>query len=709
MPRAARVRISPWSSARIAPPTAVPSISLAGKVHRTRLADDHDFDLPRVLELALDLARDQLGELARLAVVDRVGRHDHAHLPTGLDREHLLDPRELRRNLFELREPLDVRLERLSSRAGTGPGDGVGGLHDDADGRLVRRVVVVRGDAVDHRRMLAVLGRDFHAQLDVRAIMLVRENLADVMQQRAAFGELGVELQLGGDDPRKPGDFLRMLEDVLPVRRAVAHPADELHELRVHPLDARLVHRLLAGLDDRRFDLDARLLDHFLDAARVDAPVGDQSLQREATHLAAYGVEARDHDRVGRVVDDDIDAGGGFEGPDIPPLTADDAALHFVGREGHGRDGGFGRGFGREPLNGQGEGFLCFLVRSLAGLLLQVAREGRGLVPGFVLQAAQQLLLRFLCREAGDLLEPRARFELDGRERTLALREGTPATVERPLPLVQAALPLLQRLLTPLAFPPPAREILLKRLARLDKFFLGRQHHALTCIREQPLAFRRRRPGGRFRDPSLHPPSRCIERQPRGHATSREGRENCQPVRHRIYLQHHSAGGGASILAYIWPTTAFRLPGGRSLVRSSASAASRAATSRSPFLAWNSSFVMSSAARMAALCVSTMGPWESTFFNAWSTYAATSRVYSGGRSDRTVYSSPPIMTLTACFLVLTGPPLLPPPLPVHCPHRRPKRRSRPPPPPPPLSPSYPKLILQRRKTPLLERDHVRLA
>src|SRR5207247_9598931 len=34
--------------------------------------------------------------------------------------------------------------------------------------------------------------------------------------------------------------------------------------------------------------------------------------------------------------------------------------------------------------------------------------------------------------------------------------------------------------------------------------------------------------------------------------------------------------------------------------------------------------------------------------------AATSRVYSGGRSDRTVYSSPPIITLTACFLVLTG-------------------------------------------------------
>src|SRR6059058_2931678 len=106
--------------------------------------------------------------------------------------------------------------------------------------------------------------------------------------------------------------------------------------------------------------------------------------------------------------------------------------------------------------------------------------------------------------------------------------------------------------------------------------------------------------------------------------------------------------------------TAFRFPGGSSLVRSSASAASRAATSRSPFFAWNNSLVMSSAARIAALCVSTIGPSANTFFSAWSTYAATSRVYSGGKSDRTVYSSPPIITLTACFLVLThGPPALP--------------------------------------------------
>src|SRR5439155_1413592 len=95
--------------------------------------------------------------------------------------------------------------------------------------------------------------------------------------------------------------------------------------------------------------------------------------------------------------------------------------------------------------------------------------------------------------------------------------------------------------------------------------------------------------------------------------------------------------------------TAFRFPGGSSLVRSSANAASRAATSRSPFFAWNNSFVMSSAARIAALWVSTIGPCDKTVFSAWSTYAATSRVYSGARSERTVYSSPPATLLQLRF------------------------------------------------------------
>src|SRR6476646_2299110 len=56
---------------------------------------------------------------------------------------------------------------------------------------------------------------------------------------------------------------------------------------------------------------------------------------------------------------------------------------------------------------------------------------------------------------------------------------------------------------------------------------------------------------------------------------------------------------------------------------------------------------------MAALWDSTIGRLSRTRFRAASRYAATSLVYSGGTSDRTVYSSPPMKTRTAFLVVVT--------------------------------------------------------
>src|SRR5947208_3999206 len=171
MPRERSRSISPWSSARMASPTALPSMSLAGKIHRAGLADHHHLDLVGVLQLALDLAGDLLGQLARLAVVDRVRGHHHAHLPTRLNREHFFHAGELTRNLLQLGEPLDVRLERFAPRSRPGAGHGVGRLPDHADRRLVGAVVLMSGNAVYDGGVLTVLRGHLHAYLDTRAVV----------------------------------------------------------------------------------------------------------------------------------------------------------------------------------------------------------------------------------------------------------------------------------------------------------------------------------------------------------------------------------------------------------------------------------------------------------------------------------------------------------------------------------------------------------
>src|SRR6185437_319914 len=127
----------------------------------------------------------------------------------------------------------------------------------------------------------------------------------------------------------------------------------------------------VTSFEDRGIDLGARLVHHFLDSTRVDPPVCDQTLEGQPTHLASHGIEARHHDGVRRVVDNDVHTGRRFEGTDIPTFAPDDPTLHFIGGEGDGGHRGLGGGLGREPLDREGEDFLRFLVRAPARLLLQ--------------------------------------------------------------------------------------------------------------------------------------------------------------------------------------------------------------------------------------------------------------------------------------------------------------------------------------------------
>ena len=121
-----------------------------------------------------------------------------------------------------------------------------------------------------------------------------------------------------------------MDEDVLAVAGAELEPAEQLDDLGRQGGDAGVVDGLLAGLAHHQIDLGAGLGHDLLDAARMDAAVRDQLGQGQPGDLAADRVEAADDHRLGRVVDDQVDAGGLLEGADVAALAADDAALHLV-------------------------------------------------------------------------------------------------------------------------------------------------------------------------------------------------------------------------------------------------------------------------------------------------------------------------------------------------------------------------------------------
>src|SRR6266705_870559 len=93
------------------------SPALLGELDGAALADHRDLDLPRVLELPLDLAGDLVREEHRPVVVDLPGLDEDPDLSAGLDRVDLLDTRLLGGDLLERLQPADVVLERLAARA----------------------------------------------------------------------------------------------------------------------------------------------------------------------------------------------------------------------------------------------------------------------------------------------------------------------------------------------------------------------------------------------------------------------------------------------------------------------------------------------------------------------------------------------------------------------------------------------------------------
>ena len=116
----------------------------------------------------------------------------------------------------------------------------------------------------------------------------------------------------------------------------------------------------------------------------------------EAGDLAADRVEARQHDRLGRVVDDQVDAGRLLEGADVAALAADDPALHLVARQVDDRDGVLGGVVRGDALHRGHDDLARLLLGLLAGPALDRAGELDRVVLGLLADGLEEDALRVL-------------------------------------------------------------------------------------------------------------------------------------------------------------------------------------------------------------------------------------------------------------------------------------------------------------------------
>ena len=181
-------------------------------------------------------------------------------------------------------------------------------------------------------------------------------------------------------------------------------------------------------------------------------PSAISRLDRLLGNLAAVRVEAREDDRAGRVVDDQIDAGGQFERADVAPLAADDAPLEVVARQIDDRDGGLDGVLGGAALDGLGDVLLGAVDGRLARFGVEPLEQVGRVVPRVGFDLLEQQLLGFVGGQAGDAFElvllpgdqlariswprPSRRFSRSATAR-IAGGDVLLEAVERRLPLVE--------------------------------------------------------------------------------------------------------------------------------------------------------------------------------------------------------------------------------------------------------------------------------
>ena len=294
----------------------------------------------------------------------------------------------------------------MSRRApGTCRRDGVGRLDDHGFERRPVDVHVVRRHGHDDRFALAVLPEEIDAELEMRALHLAIDGLADVVQERRAHGDVGVQPDFLRHDAREPRHLRRVREHVLAVARAELQASHQPENLGVEVVQAELERdrpalfaHLVVG-----FVLD--LLDDLFDTGRMDPSVDDQPFDGFLRDLAPIGIETRQDDRARRIVDNEIDAGRQLEGADVAPLAADDAALEIVAREIDHRHRGLDGVLGGRALNRLGDVLFRAIGGHFARFGVEPLQEIGGIVPRFALDLLDEQLLRFVGRQAGDALE----------------------------------------------------------------------------------------------------------------------------------------------------------------------------------------------------------------------------------------------------------------------------------------------------------------
>ena len=330
---------------------------------------------------------------------------DDADLASGLNGVRAGNAGRFVGDALQLFKTLDIVFEIFAARAGAGGRNSVRRLNEAGDHGLGFHVAVVRFNRVDDAGRFLVLLGEVYTDLDMAALDLVVDRLADIMQQAGAAGGDRIEPKLARHHAGDMRDLDRVHQHVLTIAGTVTQTAENLDEFGVDAMYAGFKRGAFAfGFDDL-IDLAAGLFNHFLNAGGMDPSIHNQLFERQTRDLASYRVEGGKGDRFGGVVYDKVNTSQRFEGADVAALSANDAALHFVVGQRHNGHGRFCDMIRGAALDRGGDDLAGGLLAFILNALVDFAQLNGCVVLGFGFNGLNKHFAGLVPRHAGDTLQ----------------------------------------------------------------------------------------------------------------------------------------------------------------------------------------------------------------------------------------------------------------------------------------------------------------
>lgn len=151
-----------------------------------------------------------------------------------------------------------------------------------------------------------------------------------------------------------------MIQYVLAVACSEIQSAERAHAVLIHIVNAQIEQNFFAFFVYLLLGFARYLLHDFFNTGGMNPSVRYEPFKRGFRDFFAHRIEARNNDRFGSIVNNDIDSRERFKGADIPPFAADDAPFHFVARQRYRRNRYITGRFGCNALNCRNENVARF-------------------------------------------------------------------------------------------------------------------------------------------------------------------------------------------------------------------------------------------------------------------------------------------------------------------------------------------------------------